>query len=166
MGGLRRLSGLRRALLVELAAGSLLQAGSWLAPLAPARAELPPWVYGQEQREAPLRLQLEVLTVQRWPALQPDQLLVQARVLSVVRQPRGGRLRPGDRLQLRYPLPPPQPSGWVGPAPLPLLTAGQKVPAWLAPDPALPGVYRPAAGGRTFGPEMEAFRQSSDLIHR
>ena len=142
-----------------LALGSLLGAGSWLAPVPPARAELPPWVYGQEQREAPLRLELEVLTTQRWPALQPDQLLLQARVLSVVRQPRGGRLRPGDRLQLRYPLPPQHPSGWVGPAPLPLLTAGQRVPAWLTPDPAAPGVYRPAAGGRSFGPAMEEFRQ-------
>ena len=148
-----------RALLVGVVVGSLLEAGTWLAPLAPARAELPPWVYGQEQREAPLRLELEVLTTQRWPALQPGQLLVQARVLAVVRQPRGGRLRPGDRLQLRYPLPPQHPSGWVGPAPLPLLTAGQRVPAWLTPDPAAPGVYRPAAGGRSFGPAMEEFRQ-------
>ena len=148
-----------RVLPVGLAAGSLLGAGSWLASLPPARAELPPWVYGQEQREAPLRLELEVLTAQRWPALQPAQLLVQARVLSVLRQPRGGRLHPGDRLQLRYSLPPRHPSGWVGPAPLPLLTAGQRVPAWLAPDPAVPGIYRPAAGGRSFGPAMEAFRE-------
>ena len=156
MGGLARST---RALVMALAAGSLLDAGSWLAPLAPARAELPPWVYGQEQREAPVRLELEVLTVQRWPALQPDQLLVQARVLSVLRQPRGSRLRPGDRLQLRYSLPPQHPSGWVGPAPLPLLAAGQRVPAWLTPDPAVPGAYRPAAGGRSFGPVMEAFRE-------
>ena len=103
--------------------------------------------------------ELEVLAVQRWPALQATQLLVQARVLAVVRQPRGGRLRPGDRLQLRYPLPPQHASGWVGPAPLPLLTVGQRVPAWLAPDPAAPGAYRPAAGGRSFGPVMEAFRE-------
>ena len=148
-----------RARLGALALGSLLGAGAWLAPVAPARAELPPWVYGQEQREAPLRLELEVLAVQRWPTLQPTQLLAQVRVLAVLRQPRAGRLRPGDRLQLRYPLPPARPSGWVGPAPLPLLTPGQRVPAWLAPDPADPGLVRPAAGGRSFGPAMEAFRE-------
>ena len=146
-------------LVLGLAAGALLQGLSWLAPLPAARAELPPWVYGQEQREAPLRLELEVLSAQRWPALQPTQLVVQARVLAVVRQPRGGSLRPGDRLQLRYALPPQRRSGWVGPALLPLLTPGQQVPAWLSPDPAAPGLYRPAAGGRSFGPVMEAFRE-------
>jgi hypothetical protein len=138
--------------------GSLLPAGTGLAPLPPARAELPPWVYGQQQREAPLRLELEVLSVQSWPSLRPDQLLVQARVLAVLRQPRGDRLRPGDRLQVRYSLPPQHPGGWAGPAPLPLLTAGQRVPAWLAPDPVVHGVLRPAAGGRSFGPEIEGFK--------
>ena len=147
-----------RGLLAALVLGSLLESGTWLASPPSARAELPPWVYGQEQRQAPLRLELEVLTVQPWPALQPDQLLVQARVLAVLRQPRGGRLRPGDRLQLRYALPPRHPEGWVGPAPLPLLSPGQRVPAWLAPDPDAPGSVRPAAGGRSFGPSMEAFR--------
>ena len=150
--------GLETGLTTAVAAGSLLGAGFWLASSPPVRAELPPWVYGQQQREAPLRLELEVLAVQRWPALQPQQLLVQARVLAVVRQPRGARLRPGDRLQLRYPLPPQHPSGWVGPAPLPLLSAGQMVPAWLTPDPAATGLYRPAAGGHSFGPSLEAFR--------
>jgi hypothetical protein len=148
-----------RPLLVALVLGSLLEAATWLALLPPAQAELPPWVYGQEQREAPLRLELEVLTVQRWPLLQPRQLLLRAQVLAVMRQPRGGRLRPGDRLQLRYPLLAQHPRGWVGPAPLPLLTAGQRVQAWLAPDPAGPSVYRPAAGGYSFGPEMEAVRE-------
>ena len=148
-----------RPLPVAVLLGSLLGAATWLAPLPPAQAELPPWVYGQEQRAAPLRLELEVLTVQRWPLLQPSQLLVRAQVLAVIRQPRGGRLRPGDRLQLRYPLPAQHPRGWVGPAPLPLLSAGERVPAWLAPDPAGSGVYRPAAGGYSFGPEMEAVRE-------
>ncbi|MFM7652229.1 MAG: hypothetical protein ACKO5M_04775 [Vulcanococcus sp.] len=147
-----------QGLLAVLALGPLLEVGGWLAPLPSARAELPPWVYGQEQRQAPLRLELEVLTVQTWPADQPDQLRVQARVLAVMRQPRGGHLRPGDRLQLRYAIPPQHPGGWVGPAPLPWLKAGQRVPAWLAPDPDAPGTYRPAAGGRSFGPSMEAFR--------
>ena len=160
MGGVgRSMRATGAHLLLGLAAGALLQGLAWLAPPPPARAELPPWVYGQEQREAPLRLELEVLAVRRWPALQATQVLVQARVLAVVRQPRGGRLRPGDRLQLRYPQPPQHSSGWVGPAPLPLLTVGQRVPAWLAPDPAAPGAYWPAAGGRSFGPVMEAFRE-------
>jgi hypothetical protein len=136
----------------------VLAGAALLWPAASVRAELPPWVYGQEQRGAPLRLELEVVTVQRWPALRPDQLLVLARVLSVVRQPHGSHLRPGDALQLRYPLPALQPGGWAGPAPLPLLTVRQRVPAWLKPDPALSGVYRPAAGGRSFGPSLEDIR--------
>lgn len=142
-----------------LSAAASLMVGAWTAPTLPARAELPPWVYGEEQREAPVRLELEVIRVQRWPALRPQQLLVRARVLSVLRQPRGGLLRPGVPLELHYPLPKAQPEGWVGPSPLPQLAVGQRVPAWLAPDRSAPGRYRPAAGGRSFGPSMEAFRR-------
>ena len=136
---------------------------AWLAgpllPLAPARAELPPWVYAQDQRQAPLRLELEVLDVQQWPVLQPKQLLVQVRVLQVLRQPRGGRLASGDRLTLRYALPPPRPEGWVGPAPLPIVRVGERLPAWLAADPHQTGVVIPAAGGRSFGPSLESAQE-------
>ena len=122
-----------------------------------ARAELPPWVYGQEQRQAPYVLELLVRGVHTMAAgAEPEQLRVKAQVLAVKRQPAASRLRPGDAITLRYALPVSRPAGWVGPAPLPLLQAGERLPAWLAPDPSLPGVYQPAAGGRSFGPSLES----------
>ena len=137
-------------------AALLLSLSSVLVALPlPGRAELPPWVYGAEQRQAPLQLELRVLRVQTLPGPPQAQLELQARVLAVRRQGQGAALRPGDSIRVRYPLPPLRPSGWVGPAPLPLLRAGEQRPAWLAPDPALPGIYRPAAGGRSFGPSLE-----------
>ena len=141
------------------AAALVLLGGLALQPPLPARAELPPWVYAEEQRAAPLKLEITVLRVQRWPAVQPARLLVEARVLAVQRQPRGSALRPGDALLLSYPLPEPHASGWVGPAPLPLLRPGQHLPAWLAPDPARRGLYQPAARGRSFGPSLESLQE-------
>ena len=127
-----------------------------LGLVPPVRAELPPWVYGQEQRQAPYVLELLVRSVHTMAAgAEPEQLRVQAQVLQVKRQPPAARLRAGDVITLRYALPPSRPSGWVGPAPLPLLHAGERLPAWLAPDPSLPGTYQPAAGGRSFGPSLE-----------
>ena len=145
------------------AAGALLAVPALQASLAllaalpgPARAELPPWVYGEEQRGAPLQAELQVLAVQVSPA---GELRAQARLLRIVRQPLPPRLRPGQTIAVAYSLPPARPQGWVGPAPLPRLRAGQRLPAWLAPDPAQAGVYRPAAGGRSFGPSLEAVRE-------
>lgn len=124
------------------------------------RAELPPWVYGQEQRQAPYALELLVRSVHsKASGAEPKQLQVQAQVLQVKRQPPGARLRAGNEISLTYALPPSRPSGWAGPAPLPELQAGERLPAWLAPDPSLPGVYLPAAGGRSFGPSMESERE-------
>jgi hypothetical protein len=124
------------------------------------RAELPPWVYGQEQRQAPYVLELLVRSVHTTAAgAEPEQLRVQAQVLEVKRQPPAARLRAGDAITLSYPLPPSRPSGWAGPAPLPVLQVGERLPAWLAPDPSLQGVFQPAAGGRSFGPAMESERE-------
>jgi len=128
------------------------------------RAELPPCVYGQEQRQAPYVLELLVRSVHRMEAgtetdTETEQVRVQAQVLMVQRQPRAARLRAGDTITVRYALPPSRPSGWVGPAPLPVLQAGERLPAWLAPDASLPGVLQPAAGGRSFGPSMERERE-------
>ena len=125
--------------------------------LPSARAELPPWVYGQEQRQAPYVLELLVRSVHTMAAgAEPEQLRVQSQVLEVKRQPAASRLRAGDAITLRYALPVSRPAGWAGPAPLPSLQAGERLPAWLAPDPSLPGVYQPAAGGRSFGPSLES----------
>ena len=138
-----------------------------LALPAPVRAELPPWVYGQEQRQAPLRAEIQVLQVQ----LDPErQVRARLRLLAIQRQPLPARLRPGQTIVVAYTLPPARPQGWAGPSPLPLLRPGQRLPAWLAPEPqtAAPAVaaasdgalFRPAAGGRSFGPSLEEARQA------
>ena len=128
----------------------LLMAGlAALALPAPGRAELPPWVYGQEQRQAPLRAEIQVLRVQLDPG---REVQAQVRLITIQRQPLPPRLRPGQTIRVAYTLPPPRPQGWAGPSPLPLLRPGQRLPAWLAPDPPL---FRPAAGGRSFGPSLE-----------
>ncbi|MEY3750507.1 MAG: hypothetical protein RLZZ631_59 [Cyanobacteriota bacterium] len=129
---------------------------------AASRAELPPWVYGQEQRQAPYVLELLVRSVHSNATVaQPQRLEVWAQVLEVKRQPAGARLKPGDRIRLSYALPPARPQGWVGPSPLPLLEPGEHLPAWLAPDPDRSGSYQPAAGGRSFGPSMETVVEPS-----
>jgi hypothetical protein len=122
-----------------------------LIALAPVRAELPPWVYAEEQRSAPLVADLQVISV----AADASFVVVKARVLRLERQPAAIELRPGDSLEVRYPLPPKRAEGWVGPAPLPLLRSGERVTAWLVADPELPRVWAPAAGGRSFGPSLE-----------
>jgi hypothetical protein len=134
---------------------------------APVRAELPPWVYGQEQRQAPLRAEIQVLQVQ----LDPErQVRARLRLLAIQRQPLPARLQPGQTIVVAYTLPPARPQGWAGPSPLPLLRPGQRLPAWLAPEPqtAAPAaavasdgaLFRPAAGGRSFGPSLEEARQA------
>jgi hypothetical protein len=121
------------------------------------RAELPPAVYAQEQRQAPYALELLVRSVHRTGTVAAgQQLQVVAQVLEVKRQPAGARLKPGDQIRLGYGLPPARPQGWVGPSPVPPLEPGERVPAWLRPDPAQPGRFQPAAGGRSFGPSLEA----------
>ena len=122
-----------------------------LTALQPARAELPPWVYAEEQRQAPLRLELQVLRA----VASGEQLQVRARVLVIQRQRSPLRLRPGNTIELRYPLPPPRPRGWVGPSPIPRLVVGERVSAWLTPLSGQPGLFAPAAGGRSFGPSLE-----------
>jgi hypothetical protein len=123
-----------------------------LTAFSAARAELPPWVYGQEQRQAPYALELLVRSVHRLGG----GLQLQAQVLEVKRQPPGSKLKPGDRISVGYSLPQARPAGWVGPSPVPQLEPGEQVPAWLSVDPARADRYQPAAGGRSFGPSLEA----------
>jgi hypothetical protein len=125
------------------------------APMA--RAELPPWVYGQQQRQAPVVLRLQVLQAER----KANEALVRGQVVKVWRQPRTLSLQPGQTIELRYGLPPERGPGMVGPSPLPLPRVGESLTAWLQPAPgAGPGpMLAPAAGGRSFGPSMETFRE-------
>ena len=161
---------LQRPVGSALAPGRLMVLMAGLAALvlpAPVRAELPPWVYGQEQRQAPLRAEIQVLQVQ----LDPErQVRARLRLLAIQRQPLPARLQPGQTIVVAYTLPPARPQGWAGPSPLPLLRPGQRLPAWLAPEPqtAAPdaavasdgALFRPAAGGRSFGPSLEEARQA------
>jgi hypothetical protein len=137
---------------MKLLSGSLLAGVGALALATAARAELPPWVYGQEQRQAPYALELLVRNVRR----EADRLRVQAQVVQVKRQPQKARLQRGDQITVAYPVAPLRPAGWVGPAPIPTLRPGEQRPAWLSRDPSSRGLFQPAAGGRSFGPSLEA----------
>lgn len=119
-------------------------------PLA-AHAELPPWVYGEQQRQAPVVAQLTVAKVSR----EAGELKARCKVVRVIRQPATGQLKPGQFVEVRYPLPPSRSPAMVGPAPLPVLSSGQSVTAWLQPIRGSVGRFSPAAGGRSFGPSME-----------
>lgn len=116
-----------------------------------ARAELPPWVYGEQQRQAPVVLRLKV----EQGINHGSDLHVQGRVLQVIRQPKSSQLKAGQRIWLVYGLPEPRPVAMVGPAPLPRLRAGETVTAWLQPIPSTRSTFTPAAGGKSFGPTME-----------
>ncbi|MCX5969229.1 MAG: hypothetical protein NTV57_16670 [Cyanobacteria bacterium] len=66
---------------------------------APARSELPPWAYGDDQRRAPVVVELQVDQSQARGQLQ----VLRARLRSIRRQPLGLLLRPWlpDTSQLR-----------------------------------------------------------------
>lgn len=126
---------------------------STCAVLAPtmARAELPPWVYGEQQRQAPVVLRMAV----EKEAQHGGDLHVQGRVLQVIRQPKSSQLQAGQRIWLVYGLPEPRSVAMVGPSPLRMLRMGETVTAWMLPIPSARSAFSPAAGGRSFGPSME-----------
>ena len=115
-----------------------------LAAVVPARAELAPWVYGEQQRQAPLVVDLRILEVAPLPA-GAEGLRLRGRVLAVKRQVRGGGVRTNQVLTLRLP-PVPRRSQppMVGPAP-PAATRGGKPGDGLAAAGA--GAGRPLAAG-------------------
>lgn len=129
--------------------------GLTLASALPARAELAPWVYGEQQRRAPLVVDLRVLEVAPLPA-GAEGLRLRGRVLAVRRQARGGGVRTDQVLTLRLPpLPRATQPPMVGPAPLRPPVVGSRVTAWLQPAPERAALWLPAAGGRSFGPSLE-----------
>lgn len=124
---------------------------------APAQAELPPWAYGEQQRQAKVVTQLRIESV----VPLGGELKARCWVLKVLRQPPSGQLRAGQRIALRYSLPSQRPPGLVGPSPLRALRPGEVVTAWLNPILGDLGHFAPAAGGRSFGPSMEQVREPS-----
>ena len=112
-----------------------------------ARAELPPAVYAERQRQAAAVVDLEVQRI----SLIGTEVHIRAKVLGVQRRPRGSSLEAGQRIDLFYSHPEQHPAGWVGPGPIPMLERGQQTRAWLNPFPDRPGGFTPAAGSQSFG---------------
>jgi hypothetical protein len=123
--------------------------------LGVARAELPPWVYGDQQRRAPVVVRLRVLQAER----SGSEARVRGEVRRVWRQPEGLSLKAGQTIGLRYALAPERTPGWAGPSALPLPRRGEVVNAWLQAIPGTPEEFAPAAGGRSFGPSLETFQE-------
>ena len=127
--------------LLALAAGL----AGYLAPPT-ARAELPPAVYAERQRQAAVVVDLEVQRISVIGA----ELHIRAKVLAVQRRPRGSSLEAGQRIDLFYSHPERHPANWPGPGPIPMLQRGQQTRAWLNPLADRPGVFSPAAGSQSF----------------
>ena len=141
----------RPSLSITAAALRLLLAGcafAWFA--GPARAELPPQVYREQQRAAPESLEIRVRSVKSSRTKKADHTLithnVDADVQKVARTATG--LKPGATITIRYtqrvpdqPLP--------GPSEVPTLKKAQVCPAFLARM-KKENTYAPAAGGYSF----------------
>lgn len=124
----------RRVLLLALAASAL-----W--------AELPPQAYREWQTKAPEYLEIKVDKASPPAAMKTVAVDVVATVVKVHRSATG--LKAGDKIHILYthevydrPI--------AGPSPIPLLHAGDAVPAFLAKGDK--GIYQPAARGRSFSP--------------
>jgi hypothetical protein len=123
--------------------------------LVPAigRAELPPTVYAERQRQALVVADLEVQRVSR----NEDEVHLRAKVLAVRRLSKGVVLETGQRIDLQYTSPQKRWPGFVGPGAIPVPVRGQQVRAWLNPIKDRPGGFAPAAGSQSFGAVGAAF---------
>lgn len=138
-----------------LASGGIGLAAGVIALAPAARAELPPWVYGDQQRQAPL---VAALAVQRVSRVGAD-VVVRGRVERVIRQTGPVVVTPGQVIQLRYAAPPERAVAMVGPSPLRLPKRGERLTAWLTPIRGETASFAPAAGGHSFGPSLEDMRE-------
>lgn len=133
-----------RLLMALLAVGAAM-AGSLTLPTA--RAELPPTVYAERQRQALVVADLEVQRVSR----NEDEVHIRAKVITVRRLAKGVDLEAGQRIDLLYTSPQKRLPGFVGPGAIPVPARGQQVRAWLNPIKDRPGGFAPAAGSQSFG---------------
>jgi hypothetical protein len=113
-------------------------------------AELPPYVYKERQQQAPESLLIKVSSVQTREIDETRgkriDVSVEAQVEQVIHSQTG--LHAGDVIHIHYvhneykePL--------IGPSEVPILTEGEKCPAYLEMDKKEKG-YVPAAGGYSF----------------
>ena len=113
-----------------------------------ARAELPPSAYEALQREAPDVFSIEVLDVQSCPGMEAGgrDIEVVAHIVEVKRSNSGTTA--GSLIHILFTLPR-RPAGFVGPAPVPVPSRGERCPAYLRPL-GKPGDFAPAAGAMSF----------------
>lgn len=129
----------RPTLLIVLACGAL--GGS-------VYAELPPWVYKEQQQKAPEALVIKVQSVTTRKLTEEERELIEFTVKAEVQRVErtASKLAPGATIEISYvqhhysrPI--------VGPSEVPALKDGQVCPAYLARDGK---TYAPAAGGFSF----------------
>ena len=125
--------------------------GALLAPYA--RAVLPPGAYRSMQRAAPELLQIEVTAVRQKKQSEDKDLkimsvVVEARVLAVKRT--ATRLKAGALITIQYEDRLPKRSGYIKENAVPVLSKGDKCPAYLRQRADQPAAYEPAAGSYTF----------------
>ncbi len=126
-----------------------------------ARAELPPWVYRdfQQRAEESLTIRVVAVSAMRRGGIHPDgvsrTIVTKVEAKAVVETVRrsASSLKRGETIDIVYDrvdLPP----GMAGARPIPVLKAGDVLPAYLN---RLPngGAYTVAAQGASFDPEMK-----------
>ena len=111
-------------------------------------AELPPSAYEKKQKEAPEKLQVQIMRVEVEPAAKAEDQVVRltATVEQVDRTVTG--IKAGDFISITYTIVG-HPPGWVGPGPVPIPNEKDKTVAYLQQIPDS-GDYAPAAGAMSF----------------
>lgn len=111
-------------------------------------AELPPSAYEALQREAPDVFAIEVLDVHSHPGPEAGDQDIQviAQIVDVKRSSSDSTA--GSLIHILFTIPK-RPSGFVGPAQIPVPSRGDRSPAYLRPL-GKPGDFSPAAGAMSF----------------
>ncbi len=118
-----------------------------LAGVSAAKAELPPYVYEEMQKNSSEQLTIETLEVKSsLSGINEKSYSITAKVTGIAKSK--SRLHKGDTITIEYTRVIAHPPGWVGPSPIPVLEQGQSYKAYLHRDED--GKYRPSARGRSF----------------